>query len=101
MACAKFGCCSEQLPASMRPATVNRSSTPPLGEVVLGAPLARVKNGKRASNAGPCALMRDGMLLVDPLAMPAAMTWNSGLLAGLVPPTAGCAWQPEQLFKLK
>src|SRR3954453_5538423 len=94
-ACAalKLGCCRLQEPASARPETVNRSSTPPLGAAVLAVPLALKKNGKRASRVGPFAVMKDGMELVLPLTMPALMTEASGLLAGLEPPNVGCEWQ--------
>src|SRR6267143_910466 len=86
---AKLGCCKLQLPASERPETVNRSSTPPLGAFGLGLPNWSKKNGNRASRVGPLAVMNDGMVLVDPLTNPLAITWNCGLVAGPVPPTAG------------
>ena len=43
--------------------TVNRSSTPPLGALVLTVPLLLKKNGKRASRVGPLAVIKDGMVL--------------------------------------
>ena len=73
---AKLGCCRLQLPASDRPETVNRSSTPPLGALGLGFPLASKNKGKRASRVGPLAVMKDGIVLVLPLTMPLAITWN-------------------------
>src|ERR1035438_1966027 len=88
-----------QVPASWRPVTVNRSSTPPLGALVLTVPLALKKNGNRASRVGPFAVMKVGMVL--PGATPLLGKRNSGLTAGPVPPTAGCAWQELQLLELK
>src|ERR1700730_18293639 len=97
-ATAKLGCGRRQLPASDRPETVKRSSTPPLGALVLGLPFELKKNGKRASRTGPLAVMNDGMVLVAPLTIPLAITWLWGFgpilgkipEAGLVPPGAGC-----------
>src|SRR5271168_1953128 len=94
-AVAKLGCCKLQLPASERPETVNRSSTPPLGALVFTLPLALKKKGKRASRMGPVAVRKVGMVLVEPLAIPVEMAVNSRLFAGLEPPTAGCEWHPE------
>src|SRR6267378_1906534 len=71
---AKLGCCRLQLPASERPDTVNKSSTPPLGAFGLGFPLASKKKGKRASRVGPLAVMNDGIVLVEPLTNPLAIT---------------------------
>src|ERR1700681_2122444 len=48
----KLGCGRLQAPASERPETVNRSSTPPLGALVLAVPLELKKNGNRASRVG-------------------------------------------------
>src|SRR5580700_3780836 len=78
-----------QVPASERPVTVNRSSTPPLGLLVLAVPLALKKNGNLASRVGPLAVMKYGMVL--PGATPLLANWNWGLTAAPVPPTAGCA----------
>jgi hypothetical protein len=39
--------------------------------------------------------------IVFPGATPLLVNWNCGLLAGPVPPIAGCAWQELQLFELK
>ena len=50
-----------QLPASERPVTVNRSSTPPLGLLVFAVPLALKKNGNLASRVGPLAVMKYGV----------------------------------------
>src|ERR1700690_1906838 len=85
---AKLGCCMAQLPASARPETLKRSSTPPLGALVLGVPSELAKNGKRASRVGPCAVMNVGIVLLD-VTMLLAIAWNCGLFAGPVPPTAG------------
>src|SRR5580658_914115 len=93
-ASAKLGCgrlvALLQVPASERPVTVNRSSTPPLGSFVLTEPLALKKNGNRASRVGPLAVMKVGMVL--PGATPLLVKRNWGLTAAPVPPTAGCAW---------
>src|SRR5580692_13099953 len=97
-AAAKLGCARLQLPASCRPVTVNRSSTPPLGSLVLTVPFALKKNGNRASRVGPLAVMKDGVVLSG--ATPSLVNWNCGLIAGPVPPTAGCAWQELQLLEL-
>src|ERR1700733_4572506 len=63
-AVAKLGCGSAVLllhvPASERPVTVYRSSTPPFGSLVFTVPLVLKKNGKRASRVGPLAVMKDG-----------------------------------------
>src|SRR5215467_1649393 len=70
----KLGCPKLQLPASDRPVTVNRSSTPPLGLAVLAVPLALKKNGNRTSRTGPFAVMNDGMVLKLPFTTPLAIT---------------------------
>src|SRR5947209_4356265 len=96
-AAAKPGCCRLQLPASARPLTVNKVSTPPFGFAVLAVPLALKKNGNRASRTGPVAVMNEGMVFVLPLTTPLTMTWLWGLgptlgkmlALGLVPPGAG------------
>src|SRR5258708_19430538 len=98
LAALKLGWCRLQLPASDRPETVNRSSTPPLGALKLGLPNWSKKNGKRASRTGPFARTKNGMVLVLPLTTPLAITWLWGfgptlgkmVEAGLVPPGAGC-----------
>src|SRR6266404_1193084 len=82
----KSGCSSAHPGASARPASVNKAWTPP----------SRVPSGfltNLASRTGPSARMNGGMRLVAPLAF-ANATW--GLANGLVPPVAGCAWQPAQ-----
>src|SRR5271154_3099803 len=76
-------------PASERPVTVNRSSTPPLGEFMFTDPLELKKNGNRASRVGPVAVMNDGSVL--PGATPLLTKLNCGFTAGPDPPTAGCA----------
>src|SRR4029077_12217415 len=53
---------------------------------------------KRASRMGPFAVMKDGTVLVAPAL--AAIAGN-GLVAGLVPPIAGCEWHAAQLSALK
>ena len=76
---------------------VNMVSTPPFGLLRLAVPLALKKNGKRASRTGPVELMKDGMVLVEPLTVPLAITWLCGLgpmlgktlALGLDPPGAG------------
>ena len=55
LAALKLGCCRLQVPASVRPETVNRSSTPPLGALGLALPNGSKKNGNRASRTGPLA----------------------------------------------
>src|SRR5882724_8968403 len=97
-ACAKLGCGRLQAPASPRPVMVNKSSTPPLGALVLGLPFELKKKGKRASRTGPFAVTKDGMVFLAPSAL-ASVT--CGLVKGLVPPTAGWAWQKAQLLKWK
>ncbi len=83
----KSGCASTHPGASERPAIVNRSWTPP-----SGVPSAFFTN--LASRTGPFAVMNEGTALVAPSSV-ANATW--GFIAGLVPPTAGCKWQPAQL----
>src|SRR5580704_1602831 len=85
----KLGCCRLQLPASERPETVNRSSTPPLGLLVLTVPFGLKKNGNLASRVGPVAVMKYGVESLG--AVPLLVNWNWGLTAAPVPPTAGCA----------
>src|SRR5216683_1558033 len=107
-AAAKPGCCRLQPAASARPLTVNMVSTPPFGLLTLAVPLALKKNGKRASRTGPVAVMKDGMVLVEPLTTPLAITWLWGLAPtlgktlalGLVPPGAGCEWHPPHPSRL-
>src|SRR5579864_1189263 len=108
-AAAKPGCCKLQAPASARPLTVNMVSTPPFGFAVLAVPLALKKNGKRASRTGPAAVTKDGMVFVELLTTPFAITWLCGLAPtlgktlalGLVPPGAGCEWHPPHPSRLK
>src|SRR5882672_11744376 len=100
-AAAKLRCGMLQLPASARPETVYRSSTPPLGAPVLTVPFELKKNGKRASRVGPVAVMKEGIELVAPLTMPALITVASGLFAAPEPPNVGCEWQPAHWLKLK
>src|SRR5258708_3870039 len=107
-AAVKPGCVRLQAPASARPLTVNRSSTPPFGLLRLAVPLALKKNGKRTSRTGPVAVTNDGMVLVPPLTTPLAITRLCGLAPtlgktlalGLVPPGAGCEWHPPHPSRL-
>src|SRR5580704_5884638 len=98
LARSKFGCPKLQVPASGRPVTVNRSSTPPLGALRLAEPSALKKNGNRASRVGPSAVMKNGVVSAG--ATPFLVNANCGLTAGPVPPTAGCAWHDTQLTEL-
>src|SRR5437667_7296069 len=108
LAALKLGCCKLQAPASVRPVTVNRSSTPPLGALWLALPNWSKKNGKRASRTGPLARTKYGMGLVLPFTTPLAITWLWGFgptlgkipEAGLVPPGAGCEWHAPHESKL-
>src|SRR5580700_7144985 len=92
-AVAKLGCGNAVLllhpPASDRPVTVKRSSTPPFGELRFTEPLELKKNGNRASRVGPVAVMNDGSVL--PGATPLVGKPNCGFTAAPDPPTAGCA----------
>src|SRR6267154_6284253 len=85
----KSGCASAQPGASARPAIVNRSWTPP-----SFVPSAFFTN--LASRTGPFSVTNEGTLLVAPFA---AANATCGFSAGLVPPTAGCKWQPAQLSR--
>ena len=58
----KLGWAKLHVPASERPLTVNRSSTPPLGALVFTEPFELKKNGNRASRVGPVAVMNDGVV---------------------------------------
>src|SRR5580704_4900066 len=88
-AAAKLGCGRLQAPASERPLTVKRSSTPPLGLLVLAEPLELKKNGNLASRVGPVAVMKNGVASLGATGLPAKV--NCGLLAAPVPPTTGWA----------
>src|SRR5580704_14309025 len=83
-AAAKLGCGRLQLPASERPVTVNRSSTPPLGALVSAVPFELKKKGNRASRVGPLAVMKYGVVLSGATELPANA--NCGLTAELLPP---------------
>src|SRR5271154_6855786 len=61
LAAVKLGCGRLQLPASLRPLTVNTSSTPPFGALVFTVPFELKKNGKRTSRVGPLAVMKYGV----------------------------------------
>src|ERR1700677_1474394 len=80
-AAAKLGWGKLHLPASDLPETVYRSSTPPLGAFVFADPFELKKKGKRASRVGPLAVINEGIVLFDPLAIPLAITSNSGFAA--------------------
>src|SRR5262249_31293504 len=81
----KSGCAMLHPGASVRPVIVYRSCTPP-------------SDLNRAPRRGPFPVMKYGTPLVAPYGVATA---PCGLPAGLVPPTAGWAWQPAQLSKLK
>src|SRR5579864_3977251 len=83
----KLGWLRVQVPASERPVTVNRSSTPPLGLLVLADPSALKKNGKRASRVGPLAVIKNGVVSLG--ATPSLVNLACGFTAGPDPPTAG------------
>src|SRR5205085_5884245 len=55
-------------------------------------------NLKRASRTGPLDCTKNGGVLCAPAAVAMA---TSGLIAGLVPPVAGCAWHPPHESRLK
>src|SRR5258708_34198236 len=78
LAALKLGCVRLQAPASARPETVNRSSTPPLGAAVLAVPLALKKKGNRASRTRPLAATKKGGVLVAVLAPPGGIGGRSG-----------------------
>src|SRR5579864_7600622 len=99
IAALKLGCGRLQFPASERPLTVNRSSTPPLGALKFTVPLLLKKNGNRASSVGPVGVTKEGVVL--PGATPLLVNCAWGLEAAPLPPTAGCAWQELQLVELK
>src|SRR5580693_2258943 len=72
----KLGCGRLQLPASVRPLTVNRSSTPPLGLLVFTVPFGLKKNGNRASRVGPLAVMKYGVESLGATELPANANWG-------------------------
>src|SRR5580693_7486237 len=77
--------------ASGRPTMVNISCTPPSGE-----PFGLLTN--LTSRTGPLMLRKDGSVFPGAILLRFA---TCGLMAGLDPPTAGCAWQPPQDLRLK
>ena len=79
-----------QAPASLRPVITNRLCTPP-----SGTPFDCTK---RASRTGPFCASNHGIWLSAPCAL---TTLNSGLLAGLEPPTYGWAWQEEHWLRVE
>lgn len=85
----KLGCDRLQVPASPRPLTVNKSSTPPFGLLRFAEPLLLKKNGKRASRVGPVAVIKNGVVSLGATELPANA--NCGFIAAPVPPTVGCA----------
>jgi len=89
-AAAKSGWVMVQPGASVRPLMTNRSCTPP-----SGVP-SRLRT-KRASRTAPVVVMNDGTPF---LARSNVAIATCGSVRGFVPPTAGGAWQPEQLFML-
>ena len=68
------------------PAIVNRSWTPP-------------SDGNRASRTGPLGVMKDGSVFVAWLSRVLKNATCGFPVGGLVPPTAGLMWQPEQLLR--
>ena len=86
----KSGWARTQPAASVRPAMVNRSWTPP----------SRVRsalNLNRASRTGPLGVMKEGTTFFAPSFVATAI-W--GLTDGLEPPVVGCTWHPPQLSRL-
>src|SRR5260370_10583264 len=75
-AATKLGCGRLQPVASERPLTVNRSSTPPLGLLVLAVPLLLKKNGKRASRVGPFCVIKNGLVSLGATLLPAHANWG-------------------------
>src|SRR5260370_39049655 len=90
-AAAKFGCLMLQPGASDLPVITNRACTLPSGE-------PSGLRTKRASRTGPVAVIKDGTVFVAPAAVATA---TCGLVGGLLPPTAGGEWHPDQLSRLK
>src|SRR5262245_10184150 len=86
---AKSGWPTLQFGTSAWPLIVNSACTPP-----SGVPSALRTN--RASRTGPLRRTNEGTRLAMPFLVANA---TCGLTAGLVPPTAGCAWQPPQLSR--
>ena len=87
---AKFGCAILQPGASGRPVMTYSSCTWPSG----------VPSGlrtKRTSRTGPFKVINGGTIFWA-CSKVATATW--GLIFGLVPPTAGCAWQPAHELRL-
>src|ERR1051326_870125 len=83
----KLGCGRLQDPASDRPVTVKRFSTPPFGALKFGVPLPLKKKGNLASTVGPFALRKYGTVSAGAVGLPANA--NSGLTGALDPPRAG------------
>src|SRR5437588_5647365 len=76
--------------ASWRPAIVKSACTPPSRIVFVGGSTYLYL----ASRTGPFSVMKYGSVFV---ALSLRATANWGLIPGLDPPLAGCAWQPTQL----
>src|ERR1700689_765968 len=87
----KLGWAMLQPAASLRPVITKRSCTSP-SLVPFGFRL------KRASRTGPFGAMNHGTTFFAPLRVATAI---KGLLGGLDPPAAGCAWQDKHWFELK
>src|SRR5215831_5288716 len=87
-AAAKSGCVMLHPGASVRPLMTKRSCTPP-----SGVPSGLFTN--RASRTGPSAVMKDGRTLNGGF-----LKLTCGFGDGLLPPTAGCRWQPEHWSRL-
>jgi hypothetical protein len=88
-AVAKSGCVREQAAAPVLPLIVKIACTPPSG-------VSSAFRTKRTSRTGPFSVRNDSTLSRPPFCVANA---TCGLTAGLVPPTAGCAWQPPQLSR--
>src|SRR5438445_12179237 len=100
----KSGCGKLQPDASLRPAILNSACTPP-SAVGLKLPSAFTANGKRTSRTGPSLLRKDGIEFLAPSIVAMAICGldpkcGYAFAAGLLPPTAGCAWQLPQLLAL-
>jgi hypothetical protein len=100
-ACAKFGCAREHVPASVRPAIVYKSCTPPSA----GPNFFPFVVTNRASRTGPASVMKEGTMLVAPSRV-ARPTCGLGIgvcglvRPGLLPPMAGYPWHIAQLLPL-
>jgi hypothetical protein len=67
--------------------------------LVFAEPSELKKKGNRASRVGPLAVINDGVVSLGATPLPANANW--GLVAGPLPPIAGCAWQETHETELK